>query len=191
MVGDKDDYLCFPVDLFDGVEVAHSIYLVETAVDADAWTCSPAANGLVGIRLEFAPPTFAPLPQKGLFIRVLDAGSAAGILIRLAFAAGAIGDDTGHAENAAASRLCAVYPFAAAGCLKGPGVGNDALDARGATAVEGGGRELELRGSCRHAHGCVDVSVAVGGFVVVGVVARVAIGVVTILGMKGFAMGVA
>lgn len=173
-------------DLFNGVEVAHGVDLVEPPVDAHTRARLSRAHRAVRRALELPPPALSPLAQEAVLILV-----AARIVVRLALAArpraarnlhavARRGRHAGEAEDAAARAACAVDPLRPAGRLVAARVGNDALDAGEGAAVKGRGGELELRGAVGGdgAHGGVDLGVAVG--LLLAEVGRVSVGAVAV-----------
>ncbi len=159
----KDNDRRVTADLFNGVEVAHSIYLVQAAVDAHAGARLPRANGAAGGTLQLSPAALAPLAQEAILVVAL------GVVVSLAVGSSAAGNGDavagggGHAgetEDAPASAAGTVNPLCFARRLEAASIGNDALDTGEAAAVKRGRRELELRGSGRRAHGGVDLRVS-------------------------------
>lgn len=194
IVMDKDDDGGVAADLFNGVEVAHSINLVQTAVDARAGARLSRPYSTVGSALELAAAALAPLAQETVLALI-----ALGVLVGLAIGAGTAGDvhtvadgrvDAGKAEDAATGAAGAVNPLGLASRLVAASIGNDTLDASEAAAVERGGGELELRGTGGRAHGGVDLGVAEGLFFAEVLVRPVVVVVVGVFGVGGSSRGV-
>lgn len=120
------------------------------------------------------------------------------LIVCLALAPAARGRTGGSLEtkDGSSSIANAVPPLALAGQFVVPGIGNDTLDASGATIVKGSWRELDLRGAGaseaingRHTHSGVDLVVAEDVFfgeVLVGLEVRV----VSVFRVEGLAMGI-
>lgn len=192
MVVDEDDDGGLSANLLDGVEVSHGVHLVEASVDPHAGARPPGADGLVGLALELTAAALAPLLQEGLLLSVAAAAQAILVGLAAATAAGArvgVGLGAVEAEDAAASGADAVHPLVTAGGLVVAGIVDDTLDAGRVVGVEGDGGQLQLRGSGSHAHGGVYLGVAELVFLV-EVLVDPDLGVVTILGVQGLAMGV-
>jgi len=135
MVVNKDNNGRLPSDLFYCVQVAERIDRVETAIHPHARAGPPAPQAAVpGLLLELTLSAFAPLLQESRLVRVL--GTAA---VAVGPAAPVVLEPV-QTKHAVADAVRPILPFAAPGCLVGPGIGNDALHAGRAPIVKRGRR---------------------------------------------------